>query len=238
MVQTKGCHMNKMRPLEQSNYNITVITDLGMIGESPKRQRYALFECPTCHKHFEARTEQIRRGTINGWDNNCINCGNTKRATKHGDTGTDLHNKWNKMLSRTRNKAYEEHYSNVEVCSDWLDYETFKEWALSNNYKVELELDRIDSKGNYEPSNCRFTTREVQTRNTSKRKDNTSGYRGVSKLRDKYRARITVDKKVIYLGVFGTAIEAGISFNEYVLSNNLEHTLNDIGELPTLLKDN
>ena len=229
--------MNTIRDLKQEELNITIIKDLGMEGVKPFRQRFALFECPTCKKQFKARVYQIKRGTEKGFDNNCISCGNSKRATVHGDNGTPLHKKWLKMIGRTTQSCYSEHYSNIEVCIQWKDYINFKEWALSNGYSAELELDRINSKGDYEPSNCRWTTRTVQTRNTSKRKDNTSGYRGVSKLRDKYRARITVDKKVIYLGVFNTAIEAGKAFDNYVIANNLEHTINGIDELPSWLKD-
>lgn len=230
--------MNKMKPLEQSNYNIKLIKDLGMKGESPNRQRFAIFQCPTCNIHFEAREQQIKKGVELGYLNECKSCGNKRRATTHGDTGTDLYNKWKKMVARVTQKEYSEHYSEIEVCDSWKTYENFKKWALTNGYKPELELDRINSKGNYEPSNCRFTTRTVQVRNTSKRKDNTSGYRGVSKLRDKFRARITVDKKVIYLGVFGTAIEAGKAFDVYVINNNLEHNINNIGPLPSFIKDN
>lgn len=209
-----------------------------MRGITPQRQRFAIFKCPTCNKEFEAREQQIRRGVKLCTLNECRTCSNIRLATKHGDTGTDLHKKWLKMIARTTQSCYVEHYSNIEVCEEWKDYTVFKKWAISNGYRPELELDRKNSQGNYEPSNCRFTTREVQVRNTSKRKDNTSGYRGVSKLRDKYRARITVDKKVIYLGVYETAIEAGKAFDGYVIANNLEHTINSIGQLPSFLKDN
>lgn len=105
--------MNRMRPLEQDNYNIELVKDLDMKGRVPQRQRFAIFKCPTCSKEFEAREQQIRKVMKLGNLNECLSCGNRRRATTHGDTESDLHNKWSKMLSRTRNKTYEENYRKI-----------------------------------------------------------------------------------------------------------------------------
>lgn len=56
----------------------------------------------------------------------------------------------------------------ITICSNWYDYDNFKEWAKSSGYKNNLELDRIDNDGNYEPSNCRWVTRKQQCNNTSR----------------------------------------------------------------------
>jgi hypothetical protein len=37
-----------------------------------------------------------------------------------------------------------------------LKYINFKDWALNNGYSDNLTIDRINVKGNYEPSNCCF----------------------------------------------------------------------------------
>ena len=36
------------------------------------------------------------------------------------------------------------------------DYLAFKKWALANGYTNNLTIDRINSVGNYEPSNCQW----------------------------------------------------------------------------------
>lgn len=54
----------------------------------------------------------------------------------------------------------------IKVCDEWLNsLDKFIIWALSNGYSNELSLDRIDSNGNYEPSNCRWTTMKIQANN-------------------------------------------------------------------------
>lgn len=54
---------------------------------------------------------------------------------------------------------YKKH--NISVCDEWKnDFETFKKWALDNGYKEDLLIDRINTFGNYEPSNCRWITKK------------------------------------------------------------------------------
>lgn len=56
--------------------------------------------------------------------------------------------------------------------------------------------------------NLRLATRRENTRNARVRRDNTSCLKGVSPERGKFRARITVNGKRIYLGAFSTKEEA------------------------------
>ena len=54
----------------------------------------------------------------------------------------------------------------VTVCKEWLNNrDTFCEWALDNGYEDSLTLDRIETEGIYEPSNCRWITHEKQQNN-------------------------------------------------------------------------
>ena len=76
---------------------------------------------------------------------------------------------------------------------------------LAYGYKDDLTIDRINNDGNYEPSNCRWTTKTIQSRNTKIiQSNNTSGFRGVLWNKDskKWQASITVNYKNIHLGLF------------------------------------
>ncbi|MBL7296300.1 hypothetical protein IL391_25345, partial [Escherichia coli] len=52
----------------------------------------------------------------------------------------------------------------IRVCDEWLDYAPFRAWALASGFAPGLSIDRIDAGGNYEPGNCRFVTRQENSR--------------------------------------------------------------------------
>lgn len=89
---------------------------------------------------------------------------------KHGDRHTRLYKIWKAMRERCNTKscsAYKNYGARgIKVCSEWNDYLTFKEWALSSGYTDELTIDRINVNDNYEPSNCRWATYKNQANNT------------------------------------------------------------------------
>ena len=67
----------------------------------------------------------------------------------------------------------------ITICDEWLKFDNFELWSLSHGYDESLTIDRIDNEGNYEPSNCKFSTKKEQSRNT--RRNRVYEINGVSK---------------------------------------------------------
>jgi hypothetical protein len=94
---------------------------------------------------------------------------------RHGhatDGLTRLYKAWQAMRYRCSGRkikclrTYTER--GISICDEWRQsFEPFRVWALANGYADGLTLDRIDTFGNYEPSNCRWVTMQVQAENRS-----------------------------------------------------------------------
>ena len=86
-------------------------------------------------------------------------------------SGTSLHNSWRGMVQRCtypKNNRYQNYGGRgIVVCEEWKKFPNFVEWALKNGYQEGLTIERVDSNGNYEPSNCRWATYKDQNNNKS-----------------------------------------------------------------------
>lgn len=102
---------------------------------------------------------------------------------KHGGKGTRLFHTWVDMRQRCsnpHNHAYKNYGGRgIKVCSEWESFRAFQSWALSNGYKEELTIDRIDVNGNYCPENCRWVNAIVQGLN--RRNNRHITYKGQTK---------------------------------------------------------
>ena len=119
---------------------------------------------------------------------------NRGKRTKAGDmAGTITRNKsgdkWRRLGHQY--KIYEEH----RII-----------FLMHHGYLPE-QIDHIDGNGiNNDIENLRAATRSQNLQNTGKKKNNKSGFKGVSwhKKSNKWRAQITSDRKDHYLGLFDT----------------------------------
>lgn len=85
----------------------------------------------------------------------------------HGQSSTRLYRIWDAMRRRATRKYAKACYAGVSVCEEWQTFNAFWAWSIEAGYKDGLVIDRINSSGNYEPSNCRWTTYTENNRNRS-----------------------------------------------------------------------
>ena len=107
-----------------------------------------------------------------------------KGKKQHNKTGTHIHNIFLGMISRCYYKSSGNYKwygaKGIIIDSSWLNnFLTFEQWALENGYERHLTIDRINTKGNYEPNNCRWVDRATQLQNRNILPNNKSGYTGV-----------------------------------------------------------
>lgn len=120
-----------------------------------------------CGKEKEVSTHHF----LSGATTSC-GCYNKERMAekqrRHGMYFSRQFKVWKSMVARCL-KPYNTSYKNygargISVCKRWMKWENFWE-DMGPSYREDLELDRIDNDGNYEPGNCRWTTRLVNMNN-------------------------------------------------------------------------
>lgn len=147
------------------------LTVLERCGSSKDGQKIYRCQCD-CGRIKEVKSGNLRSGKTKSCG--CITSENTTKRNKqnavHGGCGTRLYTIWLDMRQRCYNdKSINWHLyggRGIKVCKEWdEDFAEFRDWALSHGYDNELQLDRIDNDGNYEPNNCKWSSRVEQGNN-------------------------------------------------------------------------
>jgi len=157
-----------------------------------------LKKCSKCNNLLNLDCYCKNKATKDGYNFHCRLCAKKKwrddyRKLKLKTDG--LYVVYQNIKTRCNNKNYHLYHRyggrGVNVCAEWgLDFNSFFEWAKNNGYKEGLQIDRTNNNGNYEPSNCRFVTPQVNSQNRINTKLNENSVR---KIREMIKAGETVN---------------------------------------------
>ncbi|OAV63378.1 hypothetical protein Barb6_03776 [Bacteroidales bacterium Barb6] len=165
--------------------------------------------------------KSVRTGRLNSGNTASCGCLRNEKSEKHVSSQR-LYRIWHNIKSRCMNKNFTcfNYYGGrgIKICDEWKDdYKAFHDWAMSNGYSENLNIDRIDNNGNYEPANCRFSTQKKQNRNT--RKNVMIEHNGETKCTSEWAEMHGIEPHV-----FSTRIRRGWSFDRAVSKEIRKYT--------------
>ncbi len=220
----------KIKPLPLYILGWKVVYDFGMVEISSinkvsgnkQRKRIVTLECPNC-----GDKKDYHLGSLMSKPRKKLRC--ISDICKIGGLG----GRYAGMVARCydpKAKSFNTHGAiGIKVCSEWLDdRDNFIQWAKANGYKPELFLDRKDNSKYYSPGNCRWVTPSESCLNRNTFKNNTTGYRGISRYKNpkssKHRFQIRVGSKQHgRLQAYADTIEEAIIIrSKFIKQLNLE----------------
>lgn len=157
---------------------------LTVIGPSEKPARGSLkWRCICqCGKEKAIAGAHLRGGAIRSCG--CLRdevAGARNKTHGEGSNQTPEYKCWANMIQRCSEHAREDSRRNyfergIRVCQEWRSsYERFLS-DMGRRPAYGMEIDRIDNDGNYEPGNCRWAVKAIQS--TNKRTNDVVVYHG------------------------------------------------------------
>lgn len=127
---------------------------------------YVTIKCDCCGEIRKAEYTNAKRYKTSL----CRKCYVKNKMQTHGFSTTRLYKIWQGMKNRCSNPnagPYPDYGGRgITVYQEWQEsFMSFREWAIANGYTDDLEIDRIDNNGNYEPDNCRWITHSENMKN-------------------------------------------------------------------------
>ena len=122
-----------------------------------------------------------------------------ERSKTHGMSRTRTYKIWFGMKKRCKDESSNRFASyggrGIRVCERWEVFENFL--ADMGECPAGMSIDRIDTNGNYEPSNCRWASAKEQARNRRYNKLLTAN--GETKPVAEWAEQLGIDQRVIHL---------------------------------------
>lgn len=134
-----------------------------------KNRKYRFAHCICeCGNTTDIQLSSIKRG--HAFSCGCLRKEMRRANQTHGLSQHRLYGIWSAMKQRCYDVNSQNYYlyggRGIFVCQEWLkDFTQFFEWAILTGYSDCATIDRINSNGSYEPSNCRWIAQAEQNRN-------------------------------------------------------------------------
>lgn len=168
-VSSCGCYARECIEKRKKDMLGARFGKLVVVGIAPDRTKSGelKWECKCdCGKRTIVSGGSLRRGVTKS-------CGCSQKT--HEQSKTRLYAVWSSMKRRCYSQSCREYQyyggRGIKMCKDWKnDFSAFQQWAANSGYdetakRGELTVDRIDTNGDYEPSNCRLVDMITQSRN-------------------------------------------------------------------------
>ena len=143
---------------------------LVVLHRAKNRKTSAYWQCQCdCGGKTETSGNHLRSGHSTSCG--CIAFEKMKAATTtHGFTKMPIYKVWKEMRARCNRQSHARFHSyggrGIFVCDTWnMSFEEFLK-DVGGDYKSNLQLDRIDNNGNYEPGNTRWVDAKTNVRNS------------------------------------------------------------------------
>lgn len=140
---------------------------LVVLEKAPSKNKRTMWKCQCdCGTIKNISAIGLVKGTTKSCG--CYNLEKLRERATHNMSKSRLYRIWRCMKYRCNGKKYAQSYlykdRGIKLYEPWNDFNNFYEWA-KDKYFEGSSIDRIDTNGNYEPSNCRFTDKYIQANN-------------------------------------------------------------------------
>ena len=211
-------------------------------------KRWGLFRCLCCGKEFKSDLSVGHKIQVRFCSKQCIMKA-TRTTVEGGNEKHPLYKRWLSMRQRCNNPGSDnwKNYGSrgISIEPFFNHFENYVSYVSSlpgyeESNLANLQLDRINNDLGYVRGNLRWVNRSINITNQRKRTDHKhSLYRGISYsvIHSKWVARVNYQGKVLFARTFDTELEAVEARDDYILQNNLPHTLNLKERATTISKE-